>query len=106
MPPWWRRKRGRKGRAHALRPLRQPFPPDRRRGRAAARDRAGCGQRERAALPAAAAGRARRGRRGGVAPTPAWPRPPPPTPPRRDRKPENYLAFLHLGMIVILLRSI
>lgn len=25
---------------------------------------------------------------------------------RRDRKPENYLAFLHLGMIVILLREI
>jgi transposase len=24
---------------------------------------------------------------------------------RRDRKPENYLAFLHLGMIVILLRA-
>jgi transposase len=24
---------------------------------------------------------------------------------RRDRKPENYLAFLHLGMIVVLLRS-
>jgi len=25
---------------------------------------------------------------------------------RRDRKPENYLAFLHLGMILILARSI
>lgn len=24
---------------------------------------------------------------------------------RRDRKPENYLAFLHLGMIVVLTRS-
>ena len=24
---------------------------------------------------------------------------------RRDRKPDNYLAFLQLGMIVILLRS-
>ncbi|TML15317.1 MAG: hypothetical protein E6G33_08640 [Actinobacteria bacterium] len=25
---------------------------------------------------------------------------------RRDRKPENYLAFLHLGMTVILLREL
>jgi len=24
---------------------------------------------------------------------------------RRDRKPDNYLAFLHLGMIIILTRS-
>jgi transposase len=24
---------------------------------------------------------------------------------RRDRKPDNYLAFLHLGMILILARS-
>src|ERR671918_1271102 len=62
MPRWWRRKKGREGRAHAPGHARQPLPPSgRRRGRAA-RDPAGARKRERAPLPAAAPGRARAGR--------------------------------------------
>src|SRR5512132_757326 len=171
MPRWSRQKRGREGRAHAPRRRRQPLPPSRRCGRAAARDRALGRQRERAALPAAAAGAPRRSRdpsaralgrprlclaraRAGAGRAPD-PLPHQPAPParaadpartasyevwrgkkrrlktrdpqarqrwavertnawlkalrriatRRDRKADNYLAFLELGMIVILVRS-
>ena len=43
--------------------------------------------------------------RGPAERTTAWQKTPRRTPPRRDRKADNYLAFLHLGMILILARS-